>query len=410
MRPTPSPTSTPTRLVKLLVLFATTTSLTLAACGDDAGDADPTPKFPPPTAGELVTVVPGAPTICSRGTPYRFFAFGGDTKRLVLDFEGGGACWNELTCSVAGAIFSEEASEADDIQALVDNPDLGGIYRLDDAANPLQGWSLVHIPYCTGDVHWGDATHVYTDDITINHRGHVNVMAVLDWVQDRYPAPDTIFVTGCSAGAYGAIGYASWVAERWPKADVRVLADSGAGIITNTFFADSFPNWNAWPTLQTHLAALAAADLSTLTIEDLYVATGKAYPNMRIGQYNSAFDKDQTFYYTVMGGSFDWSPRMHETVAAIAQATSNFRHYTAPGQIHCIHPYRVYYERETGPVGSPIDYVTWLDEFINGQDLPPSVACTEASCLVDPICDACAASAEPTGGPVCRWCAGWPPE
>lgn len=384
--------------------------LALGGCDDDEATGDPTPKFPPPTAGEMVTVEPGGETICSRGTPYRFFAFGGDAKRLVLDFQGGGACWNELTCSVAGSIFAEQASEADDMEEITEHPDLGGIYKLDDAANPLQGWSLVHIPYCTGDVHWGDATHVYTDDITINHRGHVNVQAVLDWVQDRYPAPDTIFVTGCSAGAYGAIGYASWVAERWPEADVRVLADSGAGIITDTFFADSFPNWNAWPTLQTHLEELADADLSTLTIEDLYVATGKQYPNMRIGQYNSAFDKDQTFYYTVMGGSLDWSPRMKETVAAIAAATPNFRHYLAPGQIHCIHPYRVFYERESGPSAAPMDYTTWLDEFINGADLPPSVACTDETCLVDPICDACAASEAPTGGPVCRWCDGWPPE
>jgi len=380
-----------------------------AGCDDDSA-SDPQPKFEPPAVGALVTVEPPLDqAICSRGTPYRFFAFGGDPKRLVLDFEGGGACWSELTCSVADAIFAEAAATTDDIESVRDNPDLGGIYRLDDAANPLAGWSLVHIPYCTGDVHWGDATHKYTDDNTINHRGKKNVQTVLDWVVDRYPAPETIFVTGCSAGAYGAIGYASWVAERWPKADVRVLADSGAGIITDTFFEDSFPNWNALPTLVENLPELGEVALSTLNIKDLYIATAKAYPNMRIGQYNSTFDKDQTFYYTVMGGGSDWSQRMQATVAAISAVAPNFRAYQAPGPIHCIHPYRFFYERETGPSAAPIDYVTWLDEFINGATLPASVACDATSCMQDSICDACAASAAPTDGPVCRWCAGWPP-
>ncbi|MCB9734848.1 MAG: pectinesterase [Deltaproteobacteria bacterium] len=380
----------------------------LGGCGDDGAATESNPS--PPANGELVTVEPGGDTICSRGTPYRFFAFGGDPKRLVLDFEGGGACWNELTCSIAGAIFSEEAPTQEQVEATVADPDLGGIYKLDDPANPLMGWSLVHIPYCTGDIHWGNATHQYTDDITINHRGSKNVSAVLDWVAARYPDPDTIFVTGCSAGAYGAVGYASWVAERWPNAQVRVLADSGAGIITDTFFADSFPNWNALPTIETYLPGLGDVPLADLSIEDLYIQTAKAYPNMRIGQYNTTFDRDQTFYYTAMGGGSDWSDRMHATVAAIAAEAPNFRYYLAPGQIHCITPYRFFYDRQTGPAGAPIEFSTWLDELINGSSPPPSVACDGDACLTDPICDACAASAAPTEGPVCRWCEGWPLE
>lgn len=391
-----------------VVLAMTAMVCVVAACDDDPDD--PKPKFPPPAAGELVTVEPGGETVCSRGTPYRFFAFGGDPKRLVIAFEGGGACWSPPTCSVAEAIFAEEASVTEDMTNLRDHPDLGGIYRLDDAANPVQGWSLIHVPYCTGDVHWGDATHEYTETNTIHHRGSVNTRAVLDWMADRYPAPDTILVTGCSAGAYGAIGYASWVAERWPKADVRVLADSGAGIITDSFFEDSFPNWNALPTLQAYLPELAEVDLAQLSIEDLYIETAKAFPNMRIGEYNTAFDKDQTLYYTVMGGGDDWSDRMRATVSTIAGAAPNFRHYLAPGQVHCILPYRFFYERESGPAGAEMDFVTWLDEFINGRDLPPSIVCDGERCLQDSVCQTCAASDNPTTGAICRWCDGWPPE
>jgi hypothetical protein len=73
-------------------------------------------------------------------------------------------------------------------------------------------------------------------------------------------------------------------------------------------------------------------------------------------------------------------------------------------------PYRFFYERESGQPGAPIDFVTWLDEFINGKELPPSVMCTGDGCMQDAVCQECAASGDPTGGAICRWCDGWPPQ
>ena len=104
--------------MKIAMLFVLSVgSATLSACDDD-GASEPAPKFQPPAAGELVTVEPGGEAICSRGTPYRFFAVGGDPRRLVLDFQGGGACWSAPTCSVAEAIFSAEAATTDEGRSL----------------------------------------------------------------------------------------------------------------------------------------------------------------------------------------------------------------------------------------------------------------------------------------------------
>jgi hypothetical protein len=110
-----------------------------------------------------------------------------------------------------------------------------------------------------------------------------------------------------------------------------------------------------------------------------------------------------------MGGGSDWSERMRATVSTIAQRAPNFRHYLAPGQVHCIHPYRIFYDRESGPSAAPLDYLSWLDEFINGQELPPSVTCDGDACLQDQVCVDCAATDHPTSGTLCRWCEGWPP-
>ena len=48
-------------------------------------------------AQEWETVVPGGDTICSDGSPYRFFVHRGDPGKLLIEFEGGGACWSGST-------------------------------------------------------------------------------------------------------------------------------------------------------------------------------------------------------------------------------------------------------------------------------------------------------------------------
>ena len=52
-----------------------------------------------------------------------------------------------------------------------------GISDFQNAENPFADWYQVFIPYCTGDVHWGNNTETYVpemgDPITIHHRGKV---------------------------------------------------------------------------------------------------------------------------------------------------------------------------------------------------------------------------------------------
>lgn len=346
----------------------------------------------------MLTVEPGGDTICSRGTPFRFFVAGGDPKKIVIDFRGGGACWNQFTCSVSDAIFAPEAPTEAQAKASLGGA-AGGIYRLEDAKNPLAGWTLVHIPYCTGDVHWGDAVKDYAADLKIHHKGFVNAQTVLKWIFERY-TPDEVLVTGCSAGAYGAIGHSPYVADKYPNAKITVVADSGCGVVSDSFFKDSFPNWNAQ--LPQQVPDIAGKDITTLTIVDLYVAIAKHYPKMRISEQTTAFDKDQTTYYQAMGGvPADWSGKMQKTLADIsAGAPANFRYYLSPGPLHCLHPYDAMYERKSDGTA----YTEWLTAMLTGASAPASVGCTTTSCLQDPICDACKAG---SGKPECSWCEGW---
>jgi Pectinacetylesterase len=381
------------RLVLGVVVPATTT---LVGCGGSDSAEDSGGGLP--KAGQLLTVEPGGDTICSRGTPFRFFVMGGDPKKIVIDFRGGGACWDAVTCSIADAIFEPEAPSEADTKAALDSGSLGGIYRLDKAENPVKGWTLVHIPYCTGDIHWGDAVVDYSPDVTIHHKGFVNATATLTWVYEHYK-PEQILVTGCSAGAYGAIGHSVYVADHYPDAKITVVADSGCGIVTDTFFKQSFPKWNAQIP---QIPGLAGKDITTLTIADLYTSISADYPNVRFAEQSSAFDNDQTFYYKAMGGQdTDWSPKMMQSFADIGAASQNFRYYMSPGPLHCLHPYDSFYTRAS----EGVPYTGWLSDMLNAATAPASVTCSATTCKQDPVCDACLAGT--LDAPECSWCKGW---
>jgi hypothetical protein len=63
-------------------------------------------------------------------------------NRLVIEFRGGGACWNDLTCSISGSLFQETA----DADAAVLSESVG-IYQHSNLDNPFKDWHHVYIPY-----------------------------------------------------------------------------------------------------------------------------------------------------------------------------------------------------------------------------------------------------------------------
>ncbi len=368
----------------------------------DRGEDDVPPLALPFPAGELNEVLPGGETICGRGTPFRFFVYVGDPNKVVIDFQGGGACWSELTCGLSGAIFSDTTGDLDEFQSLLDQGFLTGIYDFDNPDNPFRGWTVVHIPYCTGDIHWGDARVDYADDLTIHHRGYRNAMAVFDWIGQYFPGVEHLVSTGCSAGAYGAIGHAPILADMYPDARIAVIADGGSGVITDDFLANSFPNWNAEANMPLQLEGVRGKPIEELTLSDFYIAVANAYPEMRVAQHTTAFDKDQIFYFSVMGGDEDeFNPRLEASLDAITSQADNFRYYLAPGPIHCIHPYDITFTREVEGVA----YSDWVRQLVHEDEAPETVRCED--CRDDPLCAACADGSLVSSA--CGWCDGWVP-
>jgi hypothetical protein len=376
--------------------------LLLAACDGPATPGDGLPD--PPAAGEWIEVAPGGDTICSRGTPYRFFVRGGRSDRIMVDFQGGGACWDEVTCGAAGVIglFTEDVGTLEEFVGFVESQGQGG-YLSDAPENPFRDWTIVHIPYCTGDIHWGDARQTYGSD-TIEHRGFVNASAALDWTYRRFPSPTNVFVSGCSAGAYGAALHSAYLAQHYAGAQVSVFADSGAGIITDSFLNDSLPNWNATANLPSFVPGLDVP-LSELSLSQVYIRIGERFPSLRLAQQSTHYDQDQVFFYTAMGGAReDWPPAMRASLDRVASAIPNFTSYVPGGSMHCAGIYPFFTERQVD--GTTLS--EWTAELATGASIPARVGCEGASCCEDPVCEECAATPEADRPGYCRFCARWP--
>ncbi|UCD85386.1 MAG: pectinesterase, partial [Deltaproteobacteria bacterium] len=88
-----------------------------------------------------------------------------------------------------------------------------------------------------------------------------------------------------------------------------------------------------------------------------------------------AFDENQIFYYTAMGGNADdWSPQMFASIEHIAENVPNFRYWIQGGDLHGILPSpKLYTYAVDGMALSD-----WILDLVAGEDVP-NVKCTECA-------------------------------
>lgn len=326
-----------------------------------------------PAPAQWQAIEPGGGTACADGSPYRFFVHPGDPARLLVEFEGGGACWSAETCAME--IYTRR---------VITDPELArrlgllvGIYDRGNPANPFREWTHVYVPYCTGDLHWGNSARTYTSAaaaFTVQHRGAANAAAALRWASENVPAPARVAVTGCSAGGYGAILWAPALSNRYAGASLVHLSDSAAGVVPAGFFATLLASWDvsaAWPKDIAPLA-LETLDPGRLALADLYSGIAGHYPLATFSQFNTLEDMVQVYFHGLTRGepatALEWSSQMQGSIAAIEAANANFASYTAPGAAHCIINSPAFYTTAVGGTR----FVEWVGGLLSGPT-PASV-------------------------------------
>ena len=141
----------------------------------------------------------------------------GTENKVVVYFFGGGVSITPET-SEGGKQFFATTMLAQDFVAE------GGIGSSVEN-NPFKDWSFIVIPYATGDFHAG--TGVYEGKKTVYHTGYTNYAAFVEQIKPYVGEPDTLLITGFSAGGFATSLLADDVIDRFPSAEnITVCVDS----------------------------------------------------------------------------------------------------------------------------------------------------------------------------------------
>jgi len=176
-----------------------------------------------------------------------------------------------------------------------------GFADLGNPQNPFKDWNIVFVSYCSCDVHFGDAAQDYPPHV--EHRGYENARVVEKWAREHFVNPDEVFVTGSSAGAYGAWFNAPLHERVWPASKFEVLADAGNGVITQSFLDSYFPNWTFAANVPTDIPGLTDVLTNGSGIPGYTEVVANFFPRTRWAHYCSAYDGGfggQSSFYNIM--------------------------------------------------------------------------------------------------------------
>ena len=303
---------------------------------------------------------------CIQGSEYRYFARRGTTNKLLIYYQGGGACWNALTCAIPSCRSLPEES----LDAFAGD----GFFDLENPENPFRDWNIVFVSYCSCDIHFGDATVEYEEgDETSQHLGFHNARVAEKWAREHFLNPEVVFVTGSSAGAYGAWFHGPLLHEVWPASQFHVLADAGNGVITEEFLRDELAVWNFTPNLP-DIPGVVESITEGGGIVDYTLAIAGQYPETNWAHYSTLYDGSpggQSGFYNVMltNGSPTANHRSRDSSCAFAELAlsqsqrnyeakpSNYRYYFGSGSAHTVFRNDKVYEHSSGGVPVLVDWV-----------------------------------------------------
>ncbi len=336
-------------------------------------------------------------TIEAADPQFSFFYQLGDPQKLLIALDGGGGCWDALTCLgsplLDNSVYDQTVNETPAYAETV-----GGLVDADNPDNPYRDYTKVFIPYCTGDVHWGSRDTEYTlrrlaqPDLkwVIRHRGTDNLLAVLQWLRTQglnegvdLGSLSHLTVTGASAGAYGATLTFPYVASLAPTARMTLIADAGVGVINESFYRTALydpanPGAASWGVVdsvpsfmglnEAFLAQYANKPLALLPA--WYAELWRYRPWSRMAVLTSNRDTVQIGFYGLMellGGRLDnllqipveWYLKM-QAITNATEALPNYRTFIEDGDYHTVIAEDRYYQ----PGASGVSVREWNDAML----------------------------------------------
>ena len=314
-----------------------------AAATDAGGARDTDASFAPDAAiplGDPITVAPEdmeqwvwiemPEMTCGDGNAGGFAVNLTDRSRDLLFFlQGGGICYNAITCAVGGA---PRTVGPDPLATALDPAirDGRGAFDRDDADNPFRDMSYVVLPHCTGDFHLGAKTTRYPTG-EWHHRGYTNVTRAIERVVPTFLDAGRIVLAGFSAGGVGITGNYHQIAlafEAVGQPPPYLIADAGP-LMRPPFLEESTQaalreSWGLAETVDPLCPSCVSEGF-----HEAYRMNGLLHPGLRSSMLCSYADGTVVLLYSVMNGIFT-ADRMRMGLGDLADWTETFEASAEP--------------------------------------------------------------------------------
>jgi len=295
----------------------------------------------------------------------------GTTDKLVVYFEGGGACFNGFTCLANLGSFG-----LPDFYDWQFGSGDQGIFSTTREDNPVRDWSFVYVPYCTGDVHAGANSGVEIADVqgVQEFHGYTNVEAFLKRIVPSFGGASHVLVTGVSAGGFGA-GFNYHRLARIFPGKVTLLDDSGP-VLRDPYLAPCLQRtwrevWGLDATIPANCEACQAEDGGS--ISELVRWIGTRHPEQRMGLISSENDRTISTFFSFgldecagLGAIYPgkrFSEGLYDFIEAVLVPTGNWGSYVIPGTDHTWIGHSALYSTEVDGVR----LVDWVRALLDGE-------------------------------------------
>lgn len=158
--------------------------------------------------------------VCRDGSPAGYYIRKGTSKNLMIFLNGGGVCYDDFFCGINPPNVNSSLPGETLLAASLDivsgalvpvrqQPTENGIFK-QDPANPVGDWSMVYVPYCTGDVYGGTKKDAPVPKAALlepqQFVGYHNVGLFLeDFGPEFKGSAEKVLLTGSSAGGFGTL-------------------------------------------------------------------------------------------------------------------------------------------------------------------------------------------------------------
>jgi hypothetical protein len=179
--------------------------------------------------------------ICRDGSAAGYYLRQGSSKNLLIFLNGGGVCYDDTFCASNPANVDESMTGESVFDVTIDSfaqaiiparqvPPDAGILKL-DRRNPVADWTMVFVPYCTGDVYGG--THRDSPVITSTIQppqqfvGYANIGLFLRSFGPDYLNSKKVLLAGSGAGGLGALLNIDRTQKYFTNSQIIAISDSG---------------------------------------------------------------------------------------------------------------------------------------------------------------------------------------